>query len=117
MEAPRIQTAIPRHRFRLGGYQAVLLEDIESPDNVRYRYILALVREGEARPSVYVTCEKNPRSRARDGAYRMRLITEVFNEEIESSDAWAEAQAFAADALKLAARTLGLGDEEPIQEG
>lgn len=114
MDAPRIQTAIPRRRYRLGGYQAVLLDEIESPDNVKYRYILALVRDGETRPSLYVTCEKNPRSRAREGAYRLRLVTDVFNEEIGSNDAWADPETFAADGLALAARTLGLGDEKPV---
>lgn len=114
MDAPRIQTAIPRRRFRLGAYQAVLLDEIESPDSVKYRYILALVRDGEAQPTLYVTCEKNPRSRAHEGACRMRLVSDVFNEEMGSSDAWADPDAFAAEALGLAARTLGLGDEKPV---
>lgn len=113
MDAPKIQTAIPRRRYRLGAYQAVLLDEVESADNVKYRYIIALVREGETRPTLFVTCEKNPRSRAHEGAYRLRLITDAFNEEMGSSDAWADAETFAAEGLGLAARTLGLGDEKP----
>ena len=47
MEAPKIQTAIPQRRYQLGEYSGVVLGEIESSDGVKYRYILALVREGE----------------------------------------------------------------------
>ena len=68
MQAPNIQTAIPKQRYQLGPYQAVLLGEIESPDPVRYRFILALVREGETQPSVFITCEKNSRAQAQQGS-------------------------------------------------
>ena len=114
MDAPRIQTAIPQRRYQFGEYTGVVLGDIESGDDVKYRYILALVREGESRPSFYVTSEKNPRRRAQEGSHRLRVITQGLDEEIASSDAWAELDAFCAEAFAVAAKVLGLSDEQPV---
>ncbi len=115
MERPKIQVAIPKQRYQLGGYQAVVLGEIEGGDERRYQYILALVKQGETQPSFYVTAEKNPRSRAHEGAYRLRVITEDLNEELGSSDRWGEIDAFAAEGLALAADALGLGGEAPTR--
>jgi hypothetical protein len=103
MTAPRITTAIPRRRYRIGGYQAVLLADIESPDPVRYHYLLALVREGEPKPSFYVSCEKNPRSRKAEGSHRLHVMSAVLDEELESADRFADEEIFAGEALAVAA--------------
>jgi len=113
MQAPRISTAIPKQRYRLGEYQAVVLGDIESPDPARYQFILALVREGENKPGFYVTCEKNPRSRSAEGSHRLRVISEAFCEEMGSSNEWIDVDAFAAQALALATQVLGLGEVTP----
>lgn len=114
MEAPRIQTAIPQRRYQFGEYTGVVLGDIDSADNVKYQYILALVREGEVRPSFYVTAEKNPRRRAAEGSHRLRVITTGLDEEIGCSDAWTDLDAFCAEAFTVAARVLSLGDEQPV---
>jgi len=113
MQAPRITTAIPKQRYQMGDYQAVVLGDIESPDPARYHYILALVRTGESKPGFFVTCEKNPRSRAAEGSHRLRVVSEEFDEEMGSSNDWSDVDAFAAQALTLAAKVLGLGDTQP----
>jgi hypothetical protein len=115
MQAPKIQTAIPQRRYQLGGYSGVVLGEIESGDDVKYRYILALVREGEAKPGFYVTAEKNPRRRAHEGSHRLRVITQGLDEEIESSDRWEDLDAFCEAALELAGKVLGLSNEEPVQ--
>lgn len=115
MERPKIQVAIPQQRYQLGSYQAVVLGEIESGDGHRYRYILALVKSGEAQPGFYVTAEKNPRSRAHEGAYRLRVISEGLNEELGSSDRWGDLDAFASEGLALAAEALGLGGEQPTR--
>lgn len=115
MDAPKIQTALPKQRYQLGDYTAVVLGEIESADAVRYHYILALVRDGEAKPSFYVTAEKNPRARAHMGAHRMRVISQAFTDEIGSSDDWRDVEAFAAAALAIAAKILGLADETPVR--
>lgn len=114
MNAPKIQTAIPQRRYRFGEYQGVVLGDIESGDGVKYRYILALVREGESRPSFYVTAEKNPRSRAQEGSHRLRVITQGLDEEVGCSDAWADLDAFCAEAFAVAAKVLSLRGEPPL---
>ena len=59
MERPKIQVAIPQRRYQLGSYQAVVLGEIESGDERRYQYILALVKQDETQPGFYVTAEKN----------------------------------------------------------
>jgi hypothetical protein len=115
MQAPKITTAIPQRRYQLAGYQAVVLGEIESLDAVRYRYILALVREGETRPELYVTCEKNPRSRAAQGSHRLRVISASIDDEIESADRFSDLETFSVEALKLAADMLGLGEAEPYR--
>jgi hypothetical protein len=114
LNAPKIRTAIPRRRYQFGEYTGVVLGDIESGDDVKYRYILALVREGEGRPSFYVTAEKNPRHRASEGSHRLRVITQGLDEEIGCSDAWAELDAFSAEAFAVAGKVLGLPDEQPV---
>jgi hypothetical protein len=116
MQTPTIETAIPKHRYQLGPYQAVLLGEIESPDPVRYRYIMALVRAGDARPSVFVSCEKNPRAQAQDGSHRMRIMSEQMSEDLGSSDDYADAGVFAVAALAAAARVLGLVGITPVPE-
>ncbi|MBI3570080.1 MAG: hypothetical protein HY082_03110 [Gammaproteobacteria bacterium] len=114
MEAPKIQTAIPQRRYRFGEYSGVVLGDIESSDAVKYRYILALVREGENQPAFYVTAEKNPRRRAQEGSHRLRVITHGLDEEIGCSDAWTDLDAFCTEAFNVAAKVLGLPDERPV---
>lgn len=114
MEAPKIQTAIPQRRYRFGEYTGVVLGEIESGDGVKYQYILALVREGKSRPSFYVTAEKNPRRRAQEGSHRLRVITQGLDEEIGCSDAWHDLDAFCVEAFAVAAKVLGLSDEQPV---
>jgi hypothetical protein len=115
MQAPKITTAIPQRRYRLADFSAVVLGEIESPDPARYRYILALVKEGDATPSFYVTSEKNPRSEAHTGSHRLRIISEILEDVIESSDRYADLDVFSEEALRLAAETLGLGAAEPVR--
>lgn len=116
MERPKIQVAIPKQRYQLGSYQAVVLGEIESGDARRYQYILALVKQDETQPGFYVTAEKNPRAQAHEGAYRLRVMTEGLSEELGSSDRWGDIDAFAAEGLALAADALGLGSEQPMRQ-
>ena len=115
MPIPVIHTAIPRRRYQVGPFQAVLLGDVDSPDPIRYQFILALVRAGESKPTVFVTAEKNPRSRAAAGSHRMRFISNEVEEECGLSDAYAQPDAFAESALAEAARRLGLAGIVPVR--
>ena len=38
-----IQTAIPKRRYRIGEFTAVVLGEVESEDRADYRYIMAVV--------------------------------------------------------------------------
>ena len=110
MAGPSISTAIPLRRFQLGDFQAVVLGEIESPDPVRYRYILALLRAGQTKPEFFVTCEQNPRAQRTAGSHRLRVISSAFDEDMGSSDDWADLDRFAEKAVALAAHVLGLGE-------
>ena len=114
MNTPKIRTAIPHRRYQFGEYTGVVLGEIESGDGIKYQYILALVREGEGQPSFYVTAEKNPRRRAQEGSHRLRVITQGLDEEVSCSDAWVDLDAFCAEAFTVAAKVLGLTDEQPV---
>jgi hypothetical protein len=109
MSAPGIKTAIPRHRYRIGAHEAVLLGDVESDDDAQYRYILAVVVHGQKEPTWFATAE--PRSRAYRGPHALRLYTEDRGcEEIDVSREWADAEAFTQRALELACQRLGVDD-------
>jgi hypothetical protein len=115
VQAPHIDTAIPKRRYQVGPYQAVVLDEIESPDPVRYRFILALVRGGESQPSLFVTAVKNPRSQAHGGSHRLQLISEPATQELGSSDSFANVDGFADAALAAAIEALGLVGVAPVR--
>jgi hypothetical protein len=114
MPAPRIQTAIPKRRYQLGPCQAVLLGEVESPDPVDYRFILAVLRPGENQPGLFVTAEANPRRARHEGSHRLRIVSEQLDEELGSSNDYANVDGFAAAALAAAAERLGLRDVTPV---
>ena len=113
MDAPKITTAIPLQRYQFADYSAVVLGEIESPDSQRYRYILALVPNGETRPAAYITCTKAPRARSQDGSWILGIVSESMSDELGQSDRWEDIDAFAHEGLAVIARVLGLGEAEP----
>lgn len=117
MEAPKIQTAIPRRRYQIGAYQAVLLTEVESNDGRRYEYILAFVRDGERQPACFVTAERMPSARRAAGSHVLRLVTAAFTEELGQGDEWGDIDRFATEGLRLAAGTLALSDTEAVLLG
>ncbi len=112
MQAPKIVTAIPKRRYRLGEFTAIILADIESSDDVQYRYIMAVVRDGESQPGLYLTLGKKARNEARDLGYDLCLIMQDGSQTIGSSDACKDIEGFAAEALQLVKTILNLEDEE-----
>ena len=115
MDRPTFDTAVPQRRYQLGEYNAVVLGDIESPIDIDYQYILAVIVEGASNPKLYVTLEKNRGPRAQEGSHRMRVIGENINEEIGSSDQWNTPDAFAATALAVVMKLLALTDEQAVR--
>jgi hypothetical protein len=114
-DRPNIATAIPRRRYQVGDYGATVLGEVESSDPRRYRYILAMVPAGERTPTLYVTCEATPPKESAQGNYRLRLINEAMSEVMDTADRWGDLDAFADQALKLAAQALGLQREQQIR--
>ncbi len=112
MDKPKITTAIPQRRYQIGEFGVTVLGEIESPDPPNYTFILAMVKEGDSEPSVYVICDRRRRG---DTAYRMRLVMDGFNEAMGESDDWGNLDAFCEFALQVAAKALNLGDEMPQQ--
>jgi hypothetical protein len=112
---PTIRTAIPRRRYQFGEFGCVLLGEIESPDPVTYHYLLALLREGDAKPFLYVSCERLSRAESAQGRYRMRVYSGEMTQEIARSDDWQDAEAFLNDAFTLLKERLQLSDEMPVR--
>jgi hypothetical protein len=108
MHKPKIHTAVPKRRYRLGEYLVTVLGEIDSADGIDYRYILATLVEGESEPGLYVTAERQ----RPEGAYAMRVIMHDGAQVVGSSDRWGELELFAADALDAVVKILGLDDEQ-----
>ncbi|MCB1877008.1 MAG: hypothetical protein KDH88_13625 [Chromatiales bacterium] len=110
MNRPGFTTAIPKRRYSIESFIAVLLGDLEATDSREYAFVLALVKDGETQPQLYVTAERLRRSEANQGRYRMRLFTASSISDLDDSDDWGDADRFAETALRVAASVLGLGD-------
>lgn len=112
---PEIKTAIPKRRYQVGEFTVVVLGEIESGDGIDYRYIAAVVREGESEPGMYVTAENPPVKNEHQAAPAMRLILRDGTEIIGASDDWNDLERFVEDALEVTVRVLNLGDQEPYR--
>jgi hypothetical protein len=115
VSAPSIQTAIPKRRYQFGPYQVVLLGEVESPDPVRYQFILAFVRPGATKPDFFITSEKNPRARAAEGSHRMRVWQVQGDVECGSSNAYGNADSFVDAAFAEATIPLGIVGVAPVR--
>lgn len=108
--APRILTAIPKRRYRIGEFNAVVLGDIESKDGKNYIYVFALVREGKNDPCLYVVLE-----RMHGGDHHMLVMAEDERKQFEASNELADIELFGKAAIDAAARVFKLDDEEPYR--
>lgn len=108
--APQFQTAIPKRRYRIGAFEAVVLGDIESKDSKRYIYIFALVRDGDGDPCLYVVLE-----RSQTGKNEIVVIAEEQLKQFEANDALTDIETFAEAAIDAAVRLFRLSDEEPYR--
>lgn len=115
MNRPRLTTALPKRRYQLGTFSAVILGDIESPDPRQYHFILALVQEGEQDPILYVTCESLPEPTADGQRTIVRVLVEEGEKALGPNDAWRDLDAFADDAVAMAQKVMRLTDEIPAR--
>lgn len=112
IHAPKISSAIPRRRYRVGQFTMVVLGDVDSPDAADYRYILAAVVEGDSEPGLYISSERASAAHRAQGSHIMRVIMRDGAQVIGASDRWTELSLFVEDALSTAVRILNLADEE-----
>lgn len=112
---PKIQTAIPQHRYQYGDYSVTILGEIESPDPREYQYIAAFVREGEREPKLFIAAERLPPGQRDAGSHAIRLINATMDESMETGNRWGQLEEFIEQALKMGAQVLGLEQETPYQ--
>ena len=115
LEAPLIQTAIPKRRYQLGAFSGVVLGEIESGDGIEYHYLLAMVEDGAAQPQFYVSAERNRGAAAKRGIFRMRVMAPWGTEVLGDSDRWRDLDAFLTDAFSIVMAQLALTDETPVR--
>lgn len=113
MTTPHIQTAIPQRRYQLGSFLVNVLSDIKTDDPTEYRYIMALIDEGEQQPCLYVTAELNPPDQRGQGRYRIRVVLDTQEKEMGSADEWGDIENFSIFSMGIAAKLYQLSDEEP----
>ncbi|HEY0721955.1 MAG TPA: hypothetical protein VGE50_11965 [Gammaproteobacteria bacterium] len=113
MTMPQIGTAIPKRRYQLGEFTAVVLGDVESRDGEEYRYVMALVPEGQQQPIFFVSSVRN-RS-GNEGSHRLRASSTQLTRDMGASDGWANLDSFCEEALQVARQAMGLMDEQPLR--
>lgn len=116
MYRPLIRGGKPLRRYRLGPYQAVLAGDIESLGQVRYLYILDFVKDGKHEPDLYVAAEVDTLSFLGGGSHVLGVFDAKGHHNHGVSDDWANLDRFAAEALRLGARYLGVTAEPELDQ-
>lgn len=107
LNKPDIKRAIPQRRYKFGEFTLVVLGDVESGDSLTYHYILAVVRDGDAEPGIYITAEASAA-----GAAQLRLIMRDGNEVIAEDPGFGDIEVFSATGIDMLRQILNLGDEE-----
>lgn len=114
-DRPQIKTALPKRRYQIGDYAATLLGEIESDNDRRYRFILALVPMGEQEPVLYVTSELAPADRRGEGTHDLRVISASLTDVLDTADRWESLDQFADQAIDLAQQVLGLRNQQVVK--
>jgi hypothetical protein len=107
---PKISTAIPLRRYRFGEFTLTVLGDIDSPDERRYRYIMAVVQGEDPEPGLYISAEAGP-----GDEMAMRVMMRDGDEVIGHSEGWRDVAVFTDEAISIVSRMLNLSDETPYQ--
>lgn len=107
MNKPDIRRALPQRRYKFGEFTVVVLGEIETGAAVNYRYIVAVVRDGDPEPGIYLCCEAG-----KQGAHHMRLMMRDGAEVIAEDPGFANVEIFTTAALDVLRQILNLGDEE-----
>ncbi len=114
-QRPAIKTALPRHRYQISDYSATVLGDIDSDDDERYRWILALVPMGSQEPVLYVCAQAAAAERTSEGGYDLRVVSEAVTDVVDTADRWGDLEIFTEQALDLACQVLGLQSDMVVK--
>jgi len=115
LQQPKIKTAIPKQRYQIGPFTAIVLGDVTSGDEFDYHLILAMVEDGKQQPDFYVTAERAKGDEAARGRFRMRVLAPWGAEVMGYSDRWSSVDNFVGDALSLTMAKLSITDESVIR--
>ena len=107
---PAITTAIPLRRYKFGEFTLTVLGNIESPDELKYRYIMAVIQGDDPEPGLYITAEQG-----KGKELAMRMMMRDGDEVIGHSAQWHDLDECINAALDIVARVLNLLDETPYQ--
>jgi hypothetical protein len=110
LSKPSISTAIPLRRYKFGEFTLTVLGDIESPDERKYRYILAVIQGENPEPGLYVTAERGSGEKL-----AMRVMMSDGDEVVGHSEQWGDLDEFAEESINIVSRVLNLSDETPYQ--
>jgi len=118
MQKPNISTAIPKQRYKFGAYTIVVLEEIESEDDIVYNYLLAGIKDGHNEPEIYISCEQAQPESSGEGAHIIRVFAKQLDAEqsgaiVDQSDSWSDRESFISYGLSGFQQMLGLTDEKP----
>ena len=109
MNSPKINTAIPKRRYQLGDFGITVLGEVQSGDDLDYRYVFAVVQDGHTDPALYVVAIRQPGSQ--DDI--LRLIAPNMERDLDSSPAWRDLDHFCEQGISVVQQLLGLKDEFP----
>ena len=84
-----------------------MLGEIDSGDGIDYRYILATTREGESRPNLFVSAERQ----SGPGGLAMRVSMPDGEQLLGRDEAYAELDVFVDQGLKVVRGMLNMSDE------
>ena len=110
VKKPAIQTAIPMRRYSYGEFTLTVLGEIESGDDIRYTWIMAVIQGQNPEPGLYLTAEQSA-----GPGYDMRIIMSGGEQLIGHSEQWSDLDVFVEEAVKVVSRVLNLSDETPFQ--
>ena len=115
MAIPKIGRALPKRRYQIGEYSAVLLGEIENVENFHFIYFLAMVKDGDREPSICISFEQEMASDADDQPYSINLYTKDQKQILAYSPQALSMDEFDKGALQTAMKILQLTDEKPCR--
>ncbi len=110
MSAPDIKTALPKRRYQLGEFMISVLGEVESGDGVDYRYVMAVARETDPKPNLFLSIEPNTGG-VGEGRWALRVSMPDGSQVLGASDQWGDLDTFTREGLSMVQKMLTLEDE------